>query len=359
MYLCLRPLWFQLLTQALPAATARPHYTSLAPVQGASSSSGYCLPPLQPPPLSARGPAGVASTGVLPWHRGPHGGHLPAVPDGADSLDRSVQVAQVPLVSSRGRGDVYARMSQGLPSIETARSARLQTSRPQAQPPPTMQPQHQQHQQLYPASSQLFTARSGPKQPADNLVGSDRVGSIGLAPHTGSLAAGMSYSARPAASAMAGDQWQRPLQQQAPLLGGKVPAIAHQHTTGYWPQQQQPNQQQTGAAGHGIIDAGHLLAGHTSTTDLGAAQPHQPKVGIFSPPTAQPRPMLHQHEPEHHHAQLYSSGSITSQFAKLQSSSSCDAFSLNTAAAVGARDAAGIKREGIWQPASGEHSFYT
>lgn len=100
-----------LLLQVLPCATARPHYPG--------ATDGGRLPHLQCAPASARNPGPATARSLQ------HGRAAPAGP-----------------AAGGGACNVYTRLSQGLPSVETARSARLQAARAAPLPPSQQQLQY-------------------------------------------------------------------------------------------------------------------------------------------------------------------------------------------------------------------------
>lgn len=299
----------------MPSATARPHYNPAGQAQQPGTGS-FNLPPLHLGPASARGHGN--GNGAPPTSRVP-------------PLDRAAHARTLPNSSGQAapvsaRGDVYARLSQGLPSIETARSARLQTARgvpppQQEQPQPQRQaygeplqavPPHMQGQgagapssargRLPPAAQQQ--QRQVAAHSANSLPPVDSPGSsTGLTPRAAGL---MRNTAQPS---LAGPQVHQHQHQQQGVDGGRTAHAGSQSVPG---------------------DEGHLFASTNGAAMQQApalqqawapapllAQPQDQHAWALAPPPAQPQQHVwlqqqqyqqHKHQQQQYQQQIYASG---------------------------------------------------
>ena len=351
--------------QALPGTGRRQHAGAAveSQAQTVAATGAFNLPPLQLGPPAASGHANNIQA-----ERTQLAAAAAVQPPSGPALQHMAEQPALPTTRGSGKDDVYSRLSQGLPTVTTARSARLQAARQAPQPhqaapqqvhlPPTQPIACQVHLPL--VQQQQCHGPSGAAQPGGSAVtmpaGGQRgrvlrmaagaaghamqvdspTSSTGLTPHAARL---MDPSLRSPRHMSAGGQPQHP---QAQVQQAQLQQVQ------LWPMQQQQVQQQP-------TDAGHLLAAFGGTElafapagvetrdslpaqqlrhGLFAAAPtsivpvqqaalqtqlvQQGAVAALQPPPQQPPPPPPPYQaPQQQY--LYSQGSITAHFAKLHS----------------------------------------
>lgn len=353
--------------QALPGTARRQHSGAAveSQAQTVAATGAFNLPPLQLGPPAASGRANNTQA-----ERTQLAAAAAVQPPSGPSLQHMAEQPALPTARGSGKDDVYSRLSQGLPTVTTARSARLQAARQapqlhQAAPqqvhlPPTQPIACQVHLPL--VQQQQCHGPSGAAQPVGSAVtmpaGGQRgrvlrmaagaaghamqvgspTSSTGLTPHAARL---MDPSLRSPRHMSAGGQPQHP---QAQVQQAQLQQVQ------LWPMQQQQVQQQP-------TDAGHLLAGYggaelafapagvpveaqesllaqqlrhgslaaaptsvvpVQQATLQAQLVQQGAVAALQPPWQQPPPQQQPYQASQQQY-LYSQGSITAHFAKLHS----------------------------------------